>query len=157
LQGSRASNEERSKLSLLSLASIGSEFDERIGKPVSLNTLCPCCIGHLLVNAYLSDVTRIHHGEASVEAAGVIAAGPQALPVLVVAGLPRETVVFLVQYIRSSTKASWTLLLSQMRTGLENGFRQLFRVDTGKMRMACDLSAVKAEKDLSELELQDII
>jgi hypothetical protein len=66
--------------------------------------LCPCCIGHLLVNAYLSDVTRIHHGEASVEAAGVIAAGPQALTVLVVAGLPRETVVFLVQYSQALQK-----------------------------------------------------
>ena len=33
-----------------------------------------------------------------VEAAGVIAAGPRALTVLVVAGLPRETVVFLVHW-----------------------------------------------------------
>jgi hypothetical protein len=42
-----------------------------------------------------------------------------------------------------------------MRTGLENGFRHLFLVD--KKRMACDLSAVKAELDLYLVQLQDIV
>ena len=165
LQASRASNQERSKSSLLSLASIELEFDERIGKPqrstwdillewaVSLITLYPYSMSQLLVTTNLSDATRSRHGEAFVEAVGIIAAGSKALTLLlVVAGLPRDTLLFLVQ--SSSTKANWTLLLSQVRMGLENGFRHLFLVD--EKRPACDLSAVKAEMDLYLLQLQDI-
>ena len=166
LQGKRVSNQEKPKPSLLSLASIESELDERIGKPqrsmwdillawaVHVITLYPYSIGQLLVNTKLSDVTLRHHEEAVVEAAGITATAPKALTViLVVAGLPRNTVVSLVQSI--STKASWTLLLSQMRIGLENGFRHLFLAGEGLM--ACALSAIKAEMDLYLLQLQGIV
>ncbi|KAG0559083.1 hypothetical protein KC19_10G077600 [Ceratodon purpureus] len=162
LQEKRASSQERSKTSLLSMASIELEFDERIGKPqrsmwdillewvISLITLYPYSISQLLLDTKLSDATRNHH----LEAAGIIATGPKALTlIVVVSGLPRDTVLSLIQ--SSTTKASWTLLLSQMRTGVENEIRHLFLVD--RKLVACDLSAMKAEIDLYLLQLQDIV
>lgn len=125
---------------LLSLASIELELDERIGKAqrtvwdillewvISLITLCPRSVCYL-------------HGEVLVDASAVAL-------ILVFAGLPKETILFL----RQSVSSSWTLLLSLMRKGLKNGVRQLFLGDEKAMS-----SSVEAEMDTYLLQLQDVV
>lgn len=135
---------------LLSLASLELEFDERIGKPQRSvwDILLECVVTLITLSPdSISQLQNINHpDEVLVEAA----AGPKALALLLVVGaLPRETVLFL------STKASWTFLLSQMRMGLEDGFRQLLLGD--RKPMSSDLSVIRAEMDSYLLQLQDIV
>lgn len=131
---------------LLSLASIELELDERIGKPqrsmwdillewvVTLITLCP------------DSIIRHLHGEVLAESSGV---GLKALAlILVFSALPKETVL----HLQQSVSTSWSFLLSHTQIGLENGFRQLFLGERKSMS-----SSIKAEMDAYLLQLQGIL
>jgi len=130
---------------LLSLTSIELELDERMDK--SQRSMWDILLEWvlILITLYPDSITHLH-GEVLDEASGV---GPKALAlILVFAGLPRETILFLQQ----SVSTSWAFLLSQMRMGLEIGFRQLFLGDGKSMS-----SVIKVEMDAYLLQLQDIV
>ncbi|XP_024396169.1 uncharacterized protein [Physcomitrium patens] len=148
----------------VSLESLELEFEERIDNPlrtiwdillgwvVTLIRLSPDSTSSLLTSAKVSNVSPL--GETSVQGPGIQATGLKALTLsIVVAGLPRDTVTSLLQ--SKSTKASWILLLAQMRLGLDEGFSQLFLGNVKPLN--CNSSVIKAEMDFHLLRLQGII
>lgn len=152
----------KSSTKLLSMASINLEFDEGIGTPqkrmfdillewvVALITLCPGSISRLILSPETLNPGTLNPKPGG----GGIEVGPKALVlVLVVAGLGRETVLGLDSVVENN----WKSLLSEVRGGLENGFRRLFCVGRDVVDVGCEVSGIKADMELFLLKLEDVV